>query len=616
MPGMFQSPVKARRPVQLKPAMLRDFSGGWNAVDTDDLLATKFSITAQNMLIGTDGSVGVRPGTEFFANVAGVVTGSILNMIYFADHIIVVTTSGQIAAVDDAGVATAIWNTAIAAALVGAPPAWGITTYVSFVPFKRELIIHNGVNSPITISLSLAVTYLQDLASGSNINVPIGFYGCTVSNYHVVAGITKAPASSGVDAVGLPQPTVIYITSIGTGGTFPGDPAPNDALAIDIGAYASLGAVEIRGVAGYRNQLMVFFRESTLVITLGNYQSGVHVPLYNDTLTKFGLLNQRCILYLDNDILFGAIHGLASAKRNIFAGLIESKTLSEIIKPAYNEASRTLTDTQEKLNAFTVRDTAGNTIYHFMGSACIAYTFNETLRVRGWAGVSGWNWTSGCESKQGRVFFSLNSKIYRLGNTTFPGEEQHADFMNERDSVWSLGLAVTAGQEVFDPATDTTWTALVNLTTPGSGTMKQFIDAAPDNWDQYLGVPIDIDWELPWTDLRDPERVKTIRTLKIATKGAARFTFSLYVDGLYKDELGNVIHDPALSIELVGSEQQGFGGSPDQYYGGGRMSQDPRLYKFPVRFKRMKCRITGSLTKKLSISWIAFMHHRGGLHRP
>jgi hypothetical protein len=408
----------------------------------------------------------------------------------------------------------------------------------------------------------------------------------------------------------------VYITSIGTSGTFIGDPAPNDGLSIDVGAYASLGAVEVRGIAGYRNQLLIFFRDSTLVITLGTYQSGAHVPQYNDTLAKYGLLNQRCVLYLDNDILFGAIHGLASAKRNIFAGLIETKTLSEIVKTAYGAAARALSDTQEKQSAFTVRDTAGNTIYHFLGSACLAYTFNETLKTRGWAKVSGWSWTSGCESTQGRVFFGLGTKIYRLGNILFAGEEEHTDLANERDVVFANNLAITAGQKVYDPATQTTWTTLVSRTLPATGTMKQIIDADHTKWDQYLGIPIDIDWELPWTDLRDPERMKTIRTVKMATKGTARFTFGMYVDGLYKDELGNIIHNPALSEEFVGGEQQGFGGSPDQYYGGGRMSQDPRLYKFPVRFKRMKVRITGSLLKKLSISWITFMHYRGGLHRP
>jgi len=102
------------------------------------------------------------------------------------------------------------------------------------------------VDKPVSISVALATTYLQDLATGSNTNVPIGKYGCTVGNYHVVAGIPAAP-------------TVAYIASKATAGTFPGDPAPNDAISFDVGAYAPAGATEIRGVAGFRQFLIVFF---------------------------------------------------------------------------------------------------------------------------------------------------------------------------------------------------------------------------------------------------------------------------------------------------------------------------------------------------------------------
>jgi hypothetical protein len=203
-----------------------------------------------------------------------------------------------------------------------------------------------------------------------------------------------------------------------------------------------------------------------------------------------------------------------------------------------------------------------------------------------------------------------------MGNITFAGEAVYADMVGDRDKNWGNALAVTTGQKIFDPVTTRVWTALSNFTTPGSGTMLSYVTANPTLWSEYLGIPIDIEWELPWSDLREPERIKTIRTIKIATKGTARFTISAFVDGLYKDELGNVIHSPALSEEFVGSDQQGFGGSPDQYYGGGRNSQDPRLYKFPVRFKRAKLRITASVMTKISFSFITFMHHRGMMHRP
>jgi hypothetical protein len=100
-----------------------------------------------------------------------------------------------------------------------APHGWsnGLDT-ADFVPYKNELIIHNGIDKPITINRDLEVKYLQDLASGSNVNVPIGRYGCVVSNYHCVAGIlpTTAPnwLNSTAYAIGAlvnhPQTDALY----------------------------------------------------------------------------------------------------------------------------------------------------------------------------------------------------------------------------------------------------------------------------------------------------------------------------------------------------------------------------------------------------------------------
>src|SRR5262249_39202989 len=157
----------------------------------------------------------IRFGTKWFANVAGTITGNIVDMEYFNDRLIVVSSTGQIATVTNAGVVAKIWDTAIAAALPGAPAGWSATTQVDFVPWKDQFIIHNGVDKPIIISSAFAVTYLQDLATGSNVNTPIGKYGCIAANYHCVAGISGAL-------------TTVYISARGTSGTFPGDPAPND----------------------------------------------------------------------------------------------------------------------------------------------------------------------------------------------------------------------------------------------------------------------------------------------------------------------------------------------------------------------------------------------------
>src|SRR3990167_3959202 len=261
--GLFSGKQQRPRVRPLQPLTLRDFSGGWNAVDDDEVLNTRFSVTLKNFYRGTDGNQLLRLGSFWFADVKAAVTGTIIDITYFRDRLIIVTTTGQMATVTSAGVVALLWNTAIAAALPGAQAAWGATTLVDFTPFKDQLIIHNGVDKPVTISTTYVITYLQDLATGSNVNVPIGKFGCTVSNYHVVGGI---PAT----------PTTLYVTSVGTAGVFVGDPAPNDSISFDVGAYAPQDTEEIRGIAGFRNFLLVFFRGNTLTIRLGNYVGAVH----------------------------------------------------------------------------------------------------------------------------------------------------------------------------------------------------------------------------------------------------------------------------------------------------------------------------------------------------
>jgi len=617
MVGLFQGKQKVRPQAALRPANFKDFSGGWDAVDDDSVMSLKYSVTAQNFMIGSDGSMGLRPGSKFFSSLTSVLTGStILNMYYHPqDFLIAISDTGQIAKINSSGAATVVWSSAIAAGLPGAPAGWSSgLTQVNIVPFKGYLALHNGIDKPLQIDKDFTVThpvqYLNDPSSGSNVNVPIGLFGCTVANYHVIAGIPAAP-------------TQITISSSGTLGVFPGDPAPNDAVSIDVGAYTSLSAAEIRGIAGYRNFLLVFFRDSTVIITLGNYKTSgdtsVHVPLYNDTMPKFGLLSQRGIVYLENDIYFVAPHGLASAKRNIFAGIIESKTLSEIIKPPYNKLSRGMTPTQEKNTVFAARDPLGDRVYISMNGSGLAYTFNDELRIKGWASLTGWAWTSACESKQGRVYASLGMKVYQLGNTVFTGEEYYGDRVGDSDFSYVSGATYHLNDRVLDPTTALIWQAQATTTTSHT-TLDLEVKANPTLWDAYLGDEISFDWELPWQSFKSEETIKHVRTVKISSVGTALFTLSLYVDNLYKDQDGSVIHDPALQMDFRGGSLQGFGGGGStggtQPFGGGRNTSDARVYKFPVRFKSMKMRVTGQSTEKIRFFGFTMMYSRGTVQRP
>src|SRR5687768_10139373 len=104
MVGLF--PKKTIKPVRsrLEEIVLRGFGGGWNVVDDDTNMEPKFQVDLINYHRTPAGAQKIRHGTKWFADVASTVTGSIIDIEYFNDRIVAVTSTGQIATVTNAGV--------------------------------------------------------------------------------------------------------------------------------------------------------------------------------------------------------------------------------------------------------------------------------------------------------------------------------------------------------------------------------------------------------------------------------------------------------------------------------------------------------------------------------
>jgi hypothetical protein len=579
---------------KLETTTLNGFGGGWNAVDDDISMTPRYLVAAKNVHRTPSGAQQVRFGNAWFADVVNSVSGDIVDQMYFNGRIVAVTADGEVATVTNSGAVSAIWNASIAALLPGAPGGWvGGTTSVDFVPFKDTLIVHNGIDKPTTIDSSFDTTYLQDLATGSNVNVPIGRYGCTVSDYHVVAGLPSAP-------------TTIYISSKGTAGVFPGDPAPNDSISIDVGAYAPEGGASIRGVAGFRSTLIVFFRSQSLLIQLGVYDSsGAHTPVFNDTLPAFGILGHRCRATVDNDLIFADAKGINSAKRNLFSGLIDSDSLSELVAPAYQGIVGALTDEQMLTSCFMVHSALGHRQFLFTNSdQTVVRSAHDKLRYKAWSEYNGWDWTSGCTSFLGRVFFSRGTRIYQLGNDAF-AEQYYADRIGDRDGVWANGTSYAVDDLIRDTATEESYTCRVSHTSPAGGTFEADRTANPTYWERYDGEPITFEVELPWIIGTDPIKVKQLRFVSMQTKGTASFLLEAYADNLSV---------AGLSMQFIGNDAAGYG-EDDGPFGGGRRSGDPRLWRYPMRFKMIKFRITGSTRAPLQLIGMSFLFARGSYRR-
>jgi hypothetical protein len=632
--------LKLSRGSKLQTTSLRDFGGGWNTVDDDVSMGPRFMPVLRNMRRNPNGSQQIRFGNSFFKDISTIVTGSLVDMEYFNNRIIAVMSTGQIATIDGAGNATAIWSSAIAALLPGAPAGWSNNlTSIDFVPFRQQLIVHNGTDKPVTVSAAFAVTYLQDLGSGSNVNVPIGKYGCVVSNYHCIAGIPAAP-------------TTIYISAQSTAGTFPGDPPPNDAINFDVGAYAPEGSSEIRGIAGYRTNLVIFFVNASLIVELGNYVGVVHTPKFPDSLAKFGLLGHRAITLFEQELTFAGLSGISNAKRSLFSGLLDGSFESGQIEPSYRNAISLLTDNQRLRNCFMLYDEMAHDMLFFVPpNSVFVRSAQAKLNYESWSYFTEMDWVCGCRSTLGRVFLGSGTRIYQMGNVAYAGENFFADKMNDYTKVWTPGTVMLVGTVVLDStSTDQNKCWTVNVThTSGVGTFQQDRDANPTNWRKYVGKRITFELELPWLGGSDIMKTKLLRYINVQTKGVGGFTLEAYVDNLYKDEDGNILYAPAITMDFVGNDSRGFGfdeGFPSalstEYslrsdssyilrsdgsriirvaddgegpFGTGRRSGDPRLYGFPVKCKSVKFRLKGSTRSFIQFIGVTFAFARGNYRR-
>lgn len=585
-------------PRPLTPATISDFGGGLNAIDNDITMKTRFAKVLRNMNKNVDGSMGKRWGTKYFCRVDAAVSGTIIEQMYFRKHIIVVMSSGEVAKITEAGVVTAIWNTAIAAALVGTPSAWSAALElgsIDFTEFRGEMVVVNGVDKPIIIAKDLTVEYLNDPSTGSNINVPISRYVTTVSNYVVMAGVTGAEDD-------------LYISNQGTSGVWFGDPDPNDAVVISIGTYVPQNSGDILGIGSFRNYLLVAFEGAVVVVELGTYSGDDHKPSIQDNIVEHGIISHRTTMTTKNDFVMADVLGWHTALRTQF-GLIDTKGLSELVDPIFIAAVPGLTVDRKK--CFSVRNPLENRFMTFVYDATgpVVWTMTsadkEQIKSPAWNTYTDMNWTSGCTSERGRVFLANGVKLFQYGNGVYEGEDFSADLVDDHDAEWATATNYTAGDKVWQDDA-----AYVAETTHVSDAFAA--DLSAGKWARYYGEEIDFDWEFPWSAINARALKKFLKMVQADTKGAAAFDLDIFFDNYYKDEDDN--YDPALTMGFVAGDSPGYGGG-DQPYGGGRRLRDERPWQMPGEFKIMKLRISGSSREALKIISLTIMYWIGNIRR-
>jgi len=588
---------RRRQPSEFKEATISDFAGGLNTVDNDLQLNSRFAKDLVNFYKQGDGSQQLRYGTNYLWDTSPVVNGNIIENDYFQNHLLTMTEDGEIAKIDSNGTITAIWNTAIANALPGAPAGWSTgLDLIDFTEFKNELVVCNGVDKPILIASDLTVTYLQDIPTGSNVNVPIGKFVTTSSNYTVIAGITG-------------DPDTIYISSSGTSGTWPGDPAPNDAISLNIAAFAPSTGGSIRGLSSFKNLLLIHFATATVVFQLGIYDAAgtTHEPQWIETIQEAGIVSHRTELIIPEAAGFTTPGGFKRMKQNTFITGTATKLMSDKIQTDIQGQIPTVY--ADRIRSFSFLNTADDSVWLMLydGSEYNMYIggTDDTLNKLAWAKATGWNYVCAAVTEGKRVFLCRDTYVFQLGNELYDGEQYLADEVGFYDSVWATSTAYVVGDKVQEGST--AYRCIVAHT---SGVFADDLDA--EFWEENDGDEIDFVWELPWSDLQSRMRKKHLGFLGLDTSGASNFTLQIFVDDIRLDAGGNL--DPALTLDFVGAESGGYGNGP-QPYGGGRRTADERRWGFPVQFNKMKLRIVGSGRKGLGFDAITILYKNGTFHR-
>ena len=597
--------AQVSRSNQLRDATIRDFSGGWNVVDNDLNLDTKFSKVLENMQRGIDGANEIRPGTKLFSE-TNAYLDEIVNCEYFSGHIVAVGENGKMVAIDSAGAVKEIWSDTWANALAGSPDGWSATSFVSFAIFNGELIVVNGVNKPVKINSSMSASYLIDLADESNVNTPICRFIIAHGRYLVMAG-----------SLAIGEEDILFISATDVGGTWLGDSAPNDAVNISLGSRVPSGSQTIKGIGRFRDKVMVMFEDAVLPGTLGVFDtSSNHEPTFDDAIENVGALSHRIIQTIGVDMMFGDINGVSSIKRALITGTVTSDKQSNLIDPEYQRQISIINSTITiEDRVWSLWDSISNNYMLFIPNAnqvgqiteyrCMVYKRNIKLKIEAWHDWRNWKFRCGCRSQLKTIFLCEGTQVFQLGDTTETDNNIFLDYMGD--------------QEMFDD--DTPYSDY---------TGHNPVAVASDS-----GIPIKFIWELPWSDHNERFLTKGSRYINFDTTGDNKFTVDMFTDNIYVDrtDLGEDweedelkfsdtlgwdvdVLDPTLSMAFEGGDAPGYGA--DQFgedYGGGRPTRLEKLYAWTSKYKIQKLRMTGDATSPLKFISVTIAYQVGSIRR-
>lgn len=600
---MIRTSQAARKQQILRETTARTFNGGLDVADSELNLTSKYARQLNNMLVGIDGSNEVRQGCRLFADIAEKSAHNILNYKYFAGYIIVMNEAMELFAVAGDTTVTTIWDNTIATA--AGKSMWVPGMNVVFDEIKGNLIISDGVNKPLNITSALSVDYLADLATGSNINVPVSAITAKFMKHFIYA----------VDSV-------IKVSERDAAGTWFGDSGAVFVGEFDLASYAVQGSPNVIAMVPFKQYLMVYFQECIVPVQFTEVAATATDPARldisvspQDIVVNYGTTSPKTVQDIGDKVLALDIVGVSNIEISRFTRALSPDRPSRLIDRLLQQAVGNLGNHTLSVHTFALYDRRLAMYMLFLPNDDhglhththgFGYRYIDALKISAWNTYSGWNWACGTASSEGRIFLSKydSTQIFVLGDSII--DPVYADYVGD--------------QETFTDGT--TYTDQT-----GNGPVASIVGS---------GVPIRFAWELPRSDLKQRGVTKTLRYVTLDVEGDQTFTMQVFVDNFYAeansgetwtddtlftDDTGFIADEPtrtpALVSERIGRDAMGYGlqlygNSP---YGGGNNTGIELNTFMPTKFKTVKLRFEGETMGPLKFVAITMHYQTGNVYR-
>ena len=286
---------------------------------------------------------------------------------YFANYILLWTSTGEILRIDRFKVVERIWDQRIAFVVDPSLPGWTQTEFVAHDIFGKELICSNGHDKPLTIDFNRTVPnnnlvqYALDLIDGAYTNAFIpAFDACKSSFRYFTVHDT--------DAQEYPDhQTEIRVSARDTFMVFQGTTNPQDSTDIDMSKIAASPEQTVRGFATIKDTILVISPTTTTMLKYGQYTTDeAHDPIPIDTLNGFGTNAPRTIVEIGSDVFMVDFNGVPSAKLSTISNAVIPERVSNYIETMMARHIGRLRKETMRLHAFGFYDGKNRAVHFYL----------------------------------------------------------------------------------------------------------------------------------------------------------------------------------------------------------------------------------------------------------